>query len=223
LVIGELIELLGISYTDAQNILAIPNVRPMVQRAFREKESPIAIAKKISPFSQVSKPAETKKEKLTFDDFHKGRPILIKIAGAQNFADKLSKVFSAFGVRDMATNQPIVINKNAYAYFIDRGKATPTRDAWSYENVMKAVSPREISLEELGIITETTAPAPAPKPAPTPKVETKAEETKAEETEKPKLEVLKARLNLLKKMIKAQPNNTILKTRIKIVSKMIEK
>jgi hypothetical protein len=223
LVTDELIDLLGISNSDAQSILEVGNARLVVLRGYKDKESPLSIAKKVDALSQAPKPTETKKEKLTFDDFHKGRPILIKIAGTKNFADKLSKVFSAFGVRDMATNQPIVINKNAYAYFIDKGKATPTRDASSYENVMKAVSPREISLEELGIDTETTAPAPAPKPAPTTKVETKAEETKAEETEKPKLEVLKARLNLLKKMIKAQPNNTILKTRIKIVSKMIEK
>jgi DNA polymerase III sliding clamp (beta) subunit (PCNA family) len=223
LVTDELISLLDISNSDAQNILEVGNARLVVLRGYKDKESPLSIAKKVDVLSKEPAPTETKKEKLTFDDFHKGRPILIKIAGTKNFADKLSKVFSAFGVRDMATNQPIVINKNAYAYFIDKGKATSTRDASSYENVMKAVNPREISLEELGIDTETTAPAPAPKPAPTTKVETKVEETKAEETEKPKLEVLKARLNLLKKMIKAQPNNTILKTRIKIVSKMIEK
>ena len=124
LVTDELISLLDISNSDAQSILEVGNARLVVLRGYKDKESPLSIAKKVDALSKEPAPTETKKE---------------------------------------------------------------------------------------------------PTPAPAPKVETKAEETKAEETEKPKLEVLKARLNLLKKMIKAQPNNTILKTRIKIVSKMIEK
>ena len=124
LVTDELISLLDISNSDAQSILEVGNARLVVLRGYKDKESPLSVAKKVDSLSQEPKPAETKKE---------------------------------------------------------------------------------------------------PTPATAPKVETKAEETKAEETEKPKLEVLKARLNLLKKMIKAQPNNAILKTRIKIVSKMIEK
>ena len=124
LVTDELISLLNISNSDAQSILEVGNARLVVLRGYKDKESPLSIAKKVDALSKEPAPTETKKE---------------------------------------------------------------------------------------------------PTPAPAPKVETKAEETKAEETEKPKLEVLKARLNLLKKMIKAQPNNTILKTRIKIVSKMIEK
>jgi hypothetical protein len=129
LVTDELISLLDISNSDAQSILEVGNARLVVLRGYKDKESPLSIAKKVDALSKEPAPTETKKE--------------------------------------------------------------PT-------------------------------PAPAPK-VETKAEETKAEETKAEETEKPKLEVLKARLNLLKKMIKAQPNNTILKTRIKIVSKMIEK